>query len=130
MQLVHSPPYADATTVLTLGATDGVAKTWMLFCDKGDNVLCEDFTFMASLNSGRARGINFHGVDCDTDGLIPEALDRTLTEWDVAVKGKRPHLLYTIPCGQNPTGTCLSEERYQAIYALARKHDLIIMEDE
>ena len=32
--------------------------------------------------------------------------------------------------GQNPCGTTLTWERKQAIYALAQKHDLIIVEDD
>ena len=45
-------------------------------------------------------------------------------------QGKRPRLLYTIPTGQNPSGTTLSDERRVELYALACKHDLIILEDD
>jgi DNA-binding transcriptional MocR family regulator len=45
-------------------------------------------------------------------------------------QGKRPRLLYTIPTGQNPSGTTLSDERRVSLYALACKHDLIILEDD
>lgn len=97
-ELVHKPPYKDHTTVLTLGCTDGVSKTFTLFCEKGDNVLCEEFSFSASLNSGRAKGITFHGVKIDGDGMVPAELDRIMTEWSVEKQGKKPHMIYTIPC--------------------------------
>ncbi len=45
-------------------------------------------------------------------------------------QGKRPRLLYTIPTGQNPSGTTLSDERRVELYALACQHDLIILEDD
>ena len=32
-------------------------------------------------------------------------------------------------CGQNPTGSTLGVERRKAIYAIAQKYDLIIVED-
>lgn len=38
--------------------------------------------------------------------------------------------LYTVPVGQNPCGTTLTWDRKKAIYALAVKHDLIIVEDD
>jgi hypothetical protein len=30
--------------------------------------------------------------------MDPEELDRIMSSWDVEVQGKKPHLLYTIPC--------------------------------
>ena len=38
--------------------------------------------------------------------------------------------LYTIPTGQNPTGSSLSDDRKVEIYRIAKKHDLLIIEDE
>ncbi len=38
----------------------------------------------------------------DEDGLIPEDLDKVMTTWDSETMGKKPHMLYTIPTGQNP----------------------------
>jgi DNA-binding transcriptional MocR family regulator len=38
--------------------------------------------------------------------------------------------MYTIPCGQNPTGSVMPSERYDEIYAICQKHDVIIMEDD
>ncbi|WOO77834.1 L-tyrosine:2-oxoglutarate aminotransferase atrD [Vanrija pseudolonga] len=128
--LVHGQPTSDQSVYLTLGNTDGVSKVFQLFIEPGDNVLAEEYSFASSLNSGRARGAVWWPVKIDGQGLIPEDLDRVLTEWDEDKQGKKPHLLYTIPAGQNPTGTVQPAERYDAIYALAQKHDLIIAEDD
>jgi aromatic amino acid aminotransferase I len=38
--------------------------------------------------------------------------------------------LYTVPSGQNPTGATQSLERRRAIYEVARRHDVFILEDE
>ena len=37
--------------------------------------------------------------------------------------------VYTIPNGSNPSGGSLTEARKRAIYALAQKHNLLILED-
>ena len=61
--------------------------------------------------------------------MIPESLDRIMTEWDVSLKGRKPKLMYTIPVGQNPTGSCPPAERYDAIYALCQKVSPFVFED-
>ena len=88
-----------------------------------DTVLIEEYSFPSSINSAIAKGAKIHPVPIDELGLVPEKLDEILTNWQ---EGKKPHVLYTIPCGQNPTGTVPSEERYQQIYAVAQKHDLVM----
>lgn len=37
----------------------------------------------------------------------------------------RPHVLYTVPTGQNPSSATLTLERATAIYAVAQKHDIV-----
>ena len=42
----------------------------------------------------------------------------------------RPKALFTIPVGQNATGTRLSRDRYAAIYAIASRYDFVVIEDD
>ncbi|OTA24086.1 hypothetical protein BTJ68_11943 [Hortaea werneckii EXF-2000] len=44
--------------------------------------------------------------------------------------GKRPHLMYTVTMGQNPTSGVLSLQRRREIYALCSQYDIIIVEDD
>ena len=67
--------------------------------------------------------------DLITLGMIPSELEHVLATWNPA-RGRRPHVLYLIPCGQNPTGSTLSLERRREIYAIAQRYDLIIIEDD
>ena len=39
-------------------------------------------------------------------------------------------MLYTVPTGQNPTSVITSPERKKALYQMACKHDLVIIEDD
>jgi aromatic amino acid aminotransferase I len=76
-------------------------------------------------------GLRCAPVKMDEGGLLPESLDEVLSNWDEAARGARkPFLLYTIPCGQNPTGSTQTAERRQEVYKVAQKHDVIIVEDE
>lgn len=118
-------PHSEPAVTATLGNTDGVSKALALFVEEGDIVLAEEFAFPASINAGRAKGATFEPVPLDSEGVVPEALDRILSEWDTA-RGKKPHVLLTTPCGQNPTGCVPTPARMDAVYAVTRKHDVVM----
>lgn len=42
----------------------------------------------------------------------------------------RPRLLYTIPTAHNPTGITLTDDRRRRLATLARRHNLLILEDD
>jgi DNA-binding transcriptional MocR family regulator len=56
-------------------------------------------------------------------------LEDVLENWDFT-KGRRPHLMYTVTIGQNPTSGTLSVDRRIELYALCVKYDIIIVEDD
>ncbi|RDK37357.1 PLP-dependent transferase [Aspergillus phoenicis ATCC 13157] len=77
VELVHNPPYADWATFLSCGATAATEAAFRIFCDRGDTVVAEQYTYPGTL----------------------ERASQTL-------------------------------ERRRAIYDVAEKHDLIIIEDD
>ncbi|WWC88356.1 uncharacterized protein L201_003266 [Kwoniella dendrophila CBS 6074] len=128
---LHGKTISDSSVYVTLGNTDGVSKVFQLLVEPDiDTVLTEEFSFASSLNSARAKGAKLYPIKVDGQGLVPEDLERVLSTWDEKTQGRKPHLLYTIPCGQNPTGSTQPPERYDAIYRIAQEHDVIIMEDD
>ncbi len=146
-QLVHNPPHNEA--ILTLGNADGLTKCFRLLGNPGDSFLAEEFSFPGMTNAPLAQGIKWVPVGMDREGIIPEGLEEILKSWDETSQGRRPHVLYTIPCvnifdvtrsqqltrlrfcrsGQNPTGGTLTYKRRQEIYRIACQYDLIILED-
>ncbi|CAE6412939.1 unnamed protein product [Rhizoctonia solani] len=64
--------------------------------------------------------------------MIPDDLERILAEWneDEREGKRRPHVMYTIPIGQNPTGAVMDAKRKQDIYEICVKYDIIIVEDD
>jgi aromatic amino acid aminotransferase I len=132
-EIVYKPPYADWKVCQTIGSTGALEQALRMFCDKdrGDSILTEDFSFSTALETVGPLGVKAFGVAIDEEGLVPEAMDELLSTWDAKERGSRkPHLLYTVPSGQNPTGATQGTERRKAIYAVAQKHDLYIIEDE
>jgi len=107
----------------------GIDVVFRLLLDPGDSVLCEEFTFLASKDLLLASGAELISVSMDTDGLLPCVLAEKCEERLRAGK-PLPKLLYTIPVGQNPTGSRLGANRYQQVYEIARKYGLVIVEDD
>ena len=132
-EMVCRPPYADWRVCQTIGSTGALEQALRMFCDRarGDSVLTEDFSFSTALETIAPLGIKAVGARIDEQGLVPEAMDELLSGWDEEARGSRkPHVLYTVPSGQNPTGATQGLERRKAIYKVAQKHDLYILEDE
>ncbi|KAE9411327.1 PLP-dependent transferase [Gymnopus androsaceus JB14] len=128
---VMNPGYSDFDILLNSGNTDAWNKVVNILCEYGDYILVEEYTYPSSQALWapmRCKGVP---ILIDKDGMVPEALEVVLRDWDRVHPGvKRPHLLYLVPVGQNPTGATLSLERKKAIYNICVEYDVIICEDD
>lgn len=129
VELVHDPPYADWATSLSCGNTSALDIILRMLCERGDWLLVEEYSYPGSLEMVKPMGINLLGIAMDDEGLLPEVLEKQLSNWDHN-RGPKPSVLYIIPCGQNPTGATQSLKRREAIFNVAEQHDLIIVEDD
>ncbi|KAH8593854.1 pyridoxal phosphate-dependent transferase [Bisporella sp. PMI_857] len=128
---VFKPAYGDWEILLHNGNTDGWAKIVRLLCEPGDYILTERHTFSSSQSVWIPMGIRAVPIDQDGRGLIPEALDAALANWEAEHPGiRRPHLLNIVPVGSNPAGTTMDGARRKEIYDLCVKYDIIIAEDD
>jgi aromatic amino acid aminotransferase I len=67
----------------------------------------------------------------DGEGISATSLEKLLSNWHEEDRGgPKPFLLYTIPTGHNPTGVTQTRQRREEIYAVAQRHDLLIIEDD
>ena len=112
----------DALIVVS-GAQQVMSLMTQCFVNYGDCVICEEPSFIGSLNCFRSFGAKLSGVPVESDGMNIEALEEKLrTE-------KNVKFIYTIPNFQNPAGVTMSLEKRKAVYALAKKYGVIILED-
>ncbi|CAG8933724.1 unnamed protein product [Penicillium salamii] len=131
IQLIHSPPYRNWQTILSAGNTSAFEIVLRMLGQTGEHLLVEQYTYTTVFETGLPLGFKFAQIRMDKDGLLPEDLDHVLSTWDEAARGgKKPRLLYTIPTGQNPAGMTQPLPRRQAIYRVAQKHDIFIIEDD
>src|SRR3954462_1529175 len=90
----------------------------------GRRVLVERPTYDRPLKILSALGAEVVALDCDDEGLDPEALESTLAS------GEPPAFLYVLPTFQNPSGRTLPEDRRRRVVELASEHDLLVLEDD
>ena len=107
--------------------TSGAQQVMDLFtkttCNEGDTVICEAPSFIGSLNSFRSFNCRLCGIPLEHDGMNLEALEKALqTE-------KNVRFIYIIANFQNPSGVTTSLEKRKAIYELAKKYSVMILED-
>ena len=111
------------TTIVVSGGQQGIELACKVFCNEGDTVICENPTFIGGLNSFRSCGMKTVGVPLEDDGIDTEALEATIKATPTA------KLIYLIPTFQNPAGLTTSYEKRVKIYEIARKYDMMILED-
>lgn len=110
-------------TIITSGGQQGIELACKALCNEGDAVICENPSFIGALNSFRSLGVTPYGAELDDDGINLDQVEQ-LIKTVPNVK-----MLYLIPTFQNPAGITTSLEKRKAVYELARKYDLIILED-
>jgi len=110
-------------TIIVSGGQQGIELACKVYCNEGDVVLCEDPTFIGSLNSFRSNGAKPLGVACDGEGILPEALEERLKATP------NVKLLYIIPTFQNPSGITTPLARRKRVYELCSKYGVMIIED-
>lgn len=114
----------DDTIIITAGGTQVMDITTRIMTNPGDTIICEEPSFIGSLNAFRSHGCKLKGVPIDYDGMNIEALEKAIKECPDA------KFIYTIPNFQNPGGTTLSLEKRKAMYRLAKENGLLILEDD
>ena len=109
--------------IVTSGAQQVMDLATKALCDLGDTVICECPSFIGSLNCFRSYGCNLAGVPVEADGMNIEKLEEAIKN------AVHPRFIYTIPNFQNPSGATMSLQKRKAVYELAKKYGLLILED-
>ncbi|GJN90777.1 hypothetical protein Rhopal_003791-T1 [Rhodotorula paludigena] len=129
-QDVYQPAYGNWEIQLNEGNTASWTKVVRLLCDPGEHILLEEFTFPSAMGPWVPQDCKGVPVKMDGRGLRADDLEHVLSTWEATHPGiKRPHVLYTIPCAQNPTGSTMDAERKQEVYRVCQQFDVVIIED-
>ncbi len=108
---------------LTNGCTPAMTIALMTVASPGDLVVTERLGHHTLKTLTRYLGLRLKGLEIDDEGIVPEDFDRVCAA--NAVKA-----LYVMPSGLNPTASMMGLERRRALCAVARKHDVLIIEND
>ncbi|MGF1553150.1 MAG: PLP-dependent aminotransferase family protein [Paracoccaceae bacterium] len=116
---------AEAERLLvTVGAQAGVVAAMTTLVRGGSGVVLTAATLHAGLKDGAAaRGVRLEPVASDGEGLMPEALD-------AACARLKPDAVQLSATLHNPTLETMGPGRRHAIAAVARAHDIAVVEDD
>jgi len=114
--------------LVTSGSLQALDLVHRMLLQPGDTVVVEGGTYGGTMTRLKGVQAEYLGIAMDDDGIIPAELERVLGK--IKAQGKRCKYLYTIPTVQNPTGTVMSLERRHAVLDIARRHDIMIFEDD
>ncbi|WP_297083560.1 PLP-dependent aminotransferase family protein [uncultured Demequina sp.] len=113
--------------VVTTGSQQALDLVTKIFIDPGDVIVAEAPSYVGALGVFRAHEADVVHVPMDADGLVPGALDETLTR--LKAEGRRVKFLYTVPNFHNPGGVTLSLERRPQVVEICQRHGVLILED-
>jgi DNA-binding transcriptional MocR family regulator len=118
--------HADDVTITT-GSQQALDLVTRTFVDPGDVILAEAPSYVGALGTFRAYQSQIVHVAMDEAGLRPDALEQAIVS--CRAQGQRVKFLYTIPNFNNPSGITMSLQRRHQVLDVARRHDLLIVED-
>lgn len=113
--------------VVTTGSQQALDLVTRIFVDPGDVVVAEAPSYVGALGVFRAYQADVVHVPIDAHGLVPEALEQTLST--LAAAGRTVKLLYTVPNFHNPAGVSLSVERRPRVLEIAQRYGVLVVED-
>ncbi len=91
------------------------------------SVITEEFTYSGTISAYKGIGLEMIGIPMDEDGMRIDLLAAKLAELND--KNALPRFIYTLTTYQNPTGTCMPENRKAQMIALSTQYNLPVVED-
>ena len=90
-------------------------------------MICEAPTYPGAVPTFCSYEADVIQVTTDDDGMRIDELEEVLGR--LAAEGRRPKFIYSVPSFQNPAGVTLSPSAGERLVALAREHEVLVVED-
>jgi 2-aminoadipate transaminase len=107
--------------LITTASQQAIDLLSRILINPGDTVLCGLPSYLGALQAFYSYQGNPVGIQKDEEA---EAVIKALI-----ATGKKPKFIYAIPDFQNPSGVTMDMKKRQELIDVARKYDLIILED-
>ena len=112
---------------LVSGSAHGLDNIAAAFVDEGDVILVGAPTYPGAIRTFTARGAKLISVEQDEYGFSAAGLDAALTAG--AASKLKIKAAYLIPNYDNPSSTLMPVERRKALIKVAKRHEILLIED-
>ncbi len=113
----------DREIVITNGSQEAIYIVSQLLLQTGDEVAVEALGYPPAMDAFRNAGAQVIAIKQDNKGMMPYDLEQKIIQGNI-------RLIYLTPLHQYPTTVTLPVSRRMAIYKLASKHNIPIIEDD
>src|SRR5215211_6111664 len=113
--------------IVTTGGQQVIDLVTKTLIDPGDVVVAEGPTYPGAVPVFSSYQADVVQIDVDERGMRVDLLDETLERLER--EGRRPKFVYTVPSFQNPAGVTMSLERRRQLVEIARRRELLVLED-
>lgn len=114
--------------IITSGSQQGLDMVGRVLIDPGDTVIVELPTYSGAIAAFHNLQASLVGVPQDAEGICVTDLERVAG--DLRKQGRPAKFVYVTPNFQNPAGLLMSARRRIELLDAARRHDLVILEDD
>lgn len=108
--------------VVTTGAQHGLLVALAAAARPGERVATETLVYPGVRSAARMLGLRLENITMDEAGILPDAFAAACRAGLRAV--------HCVPTLQNPTNATMPEDRRRQIAAIAKAHDVAIIEDD
>lgn len=112
-----------ARVLISAGAQHGILIAFAALARAGDTVVSECLSYGSVRATAELLGLKLRGLAMDEQGLLPDA-------FDAACRSGKVRIVYCLPTLHNPTTLIMTIDRRAAIAEIARRHDVMIVEDD
>jgi 2-aminoadipate transaminase len=109
--------------MMTNGSQQALDLIGKIFLDPNDKVLVENPTYLGALQSFNAYQARYSCIPMDSEGLM-------IGKAEEKIRRDKPRFAYLVPTFQNPAGITMTRERRIEFVKTARRHKLLIIEDD
>lgn len=117
---LHADP---EDVIVSSGGQHGMTAVLGGILRPGDLVVTETLTYPGLKSLANLMHVRLNGLAMDRQGVRPDS-------FEAACRAGGVKALYCVPTLHNPTSAVLPEERRRAIAAIARDHDVLVVEDD
>ena len=113
--------------LITTASQQGLDLLGKVFINRGDKVFVGLPSYLGGLSAFNAYGADMVGIKFDEHGMRSDIIEEKLAE--LKAKNDMPKFIYVIPDFQNPAGVTIPDFRRKEILEIAKKYDILIVED-